>query len=123
MINQKSNIILIEDDLELLDLMYLALSDEGYDVKKFNGPQFTYKNMSNKPHLFIIDAWIGNEKMGINQAKYLKRFYDDGENCKVIMISGDNSIENEMCYTKNMKFLAKPFGVDHFLDLVSTTLH
>lgn len=123
MINQESSIIIIEDDRELLEVMSLVLSDEGYSVESYNSPQFTYKDMNNKRHLFIIDAWIGNEKMGVNQAKYLNRFYDDGDNCKVIMISGDYSIENEMNFTKNMKFLPKPFELDDFLNLVNTSLN
>lgn len=117
-----SNIVLVEDDQNLLELLAFVLRDEGYTVKSFSNPQFKYARKKTEPKLYILDAWIGNDKTGLNQAKYLESFHDSEIPSSIIVMSSDHSIKNQMHINNKYIFLPKPFKIDQFLELVQKTI-
>lgn len=120
MSSKDQNIILVEDDQELLELLAFVLKDEGYNVRSYENPQFKYVRKKTKPELYILDAWIGNTKTGLLQAKYLESFYSSTTPTSIIVMSSDHTIKNQMHLNKNYVFLPKPFKIDTFLKLIRT---
>jgi CheY-like chemotaxis protein len=96
-------ILVIDDDEQVLDMLYESLTREGYDVlKASNGEQGLRLCRENSVDLIITDI-IMPEKEGIETIIELRQ---DFPNVKIIAISGGGRAG-----TKDYLQMAKIFGV------------
>jgi CheY-like chemotaxis protein len=98
-----ARILVIDDDEQVLDMLYESLTREGYDVlKASNGEQGLRLCRENSVDLIITDI-IMPEKEGIETIIELRK---DFPNVKIIAISGGGRAG-----TKDYLQMAKIFGV------------
>ena len=99
-----ARILVIDDDEQILDMLYESLTREGYDVlKASNGEQGLKLYREESVDLIITDI-IMPEKEGLETIIELKKDFPD---VKIIAISGGGRIG-----TKDYLHIAKMFGVE-----------
>jgi DNA-binding response OmpR family regulator len=98
-----ARILLIDDDEQVLDMLYESLTREGYDVLRASNGEQGLRLYRQEPVDLIITDIIMPEKEGIETIIELRRDFPD---VKIIAMSGGGSIG-----TKDYLHLAKIFGV------------
>jgi len=98
-----ARILLIDDDEQVLDMLYESLTREGYDVLRASNGEQGLRLYRQKPVDLIITDIIMPEKEGIETIIELRRDFPD---VKIIAMSGGGRIG-----TKDYLHLAKIFGV------------
>jgi len=98
-----ARILVIDDDEQVLDMLYESLTREGYDVLRASNGEQGLRLYRQKPVDLIITDIIMPEKEGIETIIELRRDFPD---VKIIAMSGGGRIG-----TKDYLHLAKIFGV------------
>jgi len=98
-----ARILVIDDDEQVLDMLYESLTREGYDVLKASNGEQGLKLYREEPVDLIITDLIMPEKEGIETIIELRQ---DVPEVKIIAISGGGRIG-----TKDYLNMAKIFGV------------
>ena len=98
-----ARILVIDDDEQVLDMLYESLTREGYDVLRASNGEQGLRLYRQKPVDLIITDIIMPEKEGIETIIELRRDFPD---VKIIDMSGGGRIG-----TKDYLHLAKIFGV------------
>ncbi|MDH4207147.1 MAG: response regulator [Desulfobacteraceae bacterium] len=98
-----ARILVIDDDVLVLDMLYESLTREGYDVLRASNGEQGLKLYREDPVDLIITDLIMPEKEGIETIIELRQDFPD---VKIIAISGGGRIG-----TNNYLHLAKIFGV------------
>lgn len=98
-----ARILLIDDDEQVLDMLYESLTREGYDVLRASNGEQGLRLYRQEPVDLIITDIIMPEKEGIETIIELRRDFPD---VKIIAMSGGGRIG-----TKDYLHLAKIFGV------------
>jgi len=107
-----SQILIVEDDVEVYDLLSRVLKSMGYENIKIaaTGKDAVVKVMAEKPDLVLLD--LGLPK--IDGAAVLRRIKNIYENIPVIIITAfpDSDIAKEARKQGVSGFIAKPFDVN-----------
>ena len=112
------NIIVIDDDVDILKMLHIILTAEGYHVNCFTNWYDGYNQINiSKPSLIIIDVNLGNGD-GRKVSKLLK-FKSDTHLFPVCLISGDCTIENEFSSYDADEFISKPFKNQFLIERVN----
>ena len=98
-----ARILVIDDDVLVLDMLYESLTSEGYDVLRASNGKEGLKLYRKEPVDLIITDLIMPEKEGIETIIELRHDFPD---VKIIAISGGGRIG-----TKDYLNMAKIFGV------------
>ncbi len=98
-----ARILVIDDDEQVLDMLYESLTREGYDVLRASNGEQGLRLYRQEPVDLIITDIIMPEKEGIETIIELRRDFPD---VKIIAMSGGGRIG-----TKDYLHLAKIFGV------------
>ena len=98
-----ARILLIDDDEQVLDMLYESLTREGYDVLRASNGEQGLRLYRQEPVDLIITDIIMPEKEGLETIIELRQDFPD---VKIIAISGGGRIG-----TKDYLHLAKIFGV------------
>jgi len=98
-----ARILVIEDDEQVLDMLYQMLIREGYDVLKASNGREGMRLYREEPIDLIITDLIMPEKEGIETIIELRRDFPD---VKIIAISGGGRVG-----TKDYLHIAKILGV------------
>jgi len=98
-----ARILVIDDDVLVLDMLYESLTREGYDVLRASNGEEGLKLYREEPVDLIITDLIMPEKEGIETIIELRQDFPD---VKIIAISGGGRIG-----TKDYLQMAKIFGV------------
>jgi CheY-like chemotaxis protein len=98
-----ARILVIDDDVIVLDMLYESLTREGYDVLKASNGEEGLRLYREEPVDLIITDLLMPEKEGIETIIELRQDFPD---VKIIAISGGGRIG-----TKNYLKMAKIFGV------------
>jgi len=98
-----ARILVIDDDEQVLDMLYESLTREGYDVLKASNGEQGLKLYREEPVDLIITDLIMPEKEGIETIIELRQDFPE---VKIIAISGGGRIG-----TKDYLNMAKIFGV------------
>ena len=96
-------ILVIDDDVHVLDMLYESLTCEGYDVLRASNGEKGLKIFRREPVDLIITDLFMPEKEGIETIIELRQDFPD---VKIIAISGGGRIG-----TKDYLQMAKIFGV------------
>jgi CheY-like chemotaxis protein len=98
-----ARILVIDDDVLVLDMLYELLTREGYDVLRASNGEEGIRLYRKEPVDLIITDLIMPEKEGIETIIELRKDFPD---VKIIAISGGGRIG-----TKDYLNMAKIFGV------------
>ena len=98
-----ARILLIDDDEQVLDMLYESLTREGYDVLRASNGEQGLRRYRQEPVDLIITDIIMPEKEGIETIIELRQDFPD---VKIIAMSGGGRIG-----TNDYLHLAKIFGV------------
>lgn len=98
-----ARILVIDDDEQVLDMLYESLTREGYDVLRASNGEHGLRLYRQEPVDLIITDIIMPEKEGIETIIELQQDFPD---VKIIAMSGGGRIG-----TKDYLHLAKIFGV------------
>jgi len=98
-----ARILVIDDDEQVLDMLYESLTREGYDVLRASNGEQGLRLYRQEPVDLIITDIIMPEKEGIETIIELRQDFPD---VKIIAMSGGGRIG-----TKDYLHLAKIFGV------------
>ena len=98
-----ARILVIDDDEQILDMLYESLTREGYDVLRASNGEQGMRLYREEPVDLIITDLIMPEKEGIETIIELRQDFPD---VKIIAISGGGRTG-----TKDYLHMAKIFGV------------
>ncbi len=109
-------VLLIDDDEDLLDVVTLALADEGYHaVTAPNGAAAFVLLSQARPALILLDV-----RMPITDGRDFIRAYREtpGEHVPIILVSAVNHLAEVAREVGAEGHLAKPFELDELLKVV-----
>ncbi len=116
--NDQRTILLIDDDIDLQQLVKIALRSKGYQVETANnGLEGLEKLKTLTPHLIILD--MNMPKMG--GLEFYQRICDANNQPKypVLVLTARTNMEHLFKEFNIDGFMAKPFEVDELLETVN----
>ncbi len=109
-------IVVLEDEKSILDLMEIALEEEGFDVIAINHYEPAEYFIDFDPQLILLDIRLSNgyghilrENLKANQKTSM---------IPVILVSGADNLSKIAKDSKADGFLSKPFNVDELINCV-----
>src|SRR6202008_123741 len=118
-----SDVLVVDDEVDIRDLVAGILEDEGYAVRTAaDSDQALAAIRARKPALLVLDIWMqGGGMDGLELLDLVKELDAD---LPVIMISGHGNIETAVSAIKRgaYDFLEKPFKSDRLLLIVQRAL-
>ncbi|WPU96946.1 response regulator [Mucilaginibacter sabulilitoris] len=114
----KKRILIIEDDPDVLEMMYMVLTEDGYNVvpSRDYWPLRDIKSLM--PDLILIDNWLA-ESDNKNICKKLKEGHDT-KNIPIILVSGDPRVQQMALESHANAFLSKPFDIAELVAIART---
>jgi DNA-binding response OmpR family regulator len=117
----KSKILVCDDDQGILDIVSIILESNDYQVKTLNNGKSIEKKISDyKPDLILLDLWMPGAD-GKEVTKILKR-QELTKNIPIIIVSALNETEKISKEIGADGFLAKPFDMNDLLLTVEKML-
>lgn len=110
-------VLLIEDDVDILDIIYYMLSEDGYMVLRSTGEDALSLAQEKVPDLILLDHRLENI-WGSDICRALKQDFRT-KAIPVIMISAAMRLEQTATAAGADAILHKPFGMEELLDLVA----
>jgi DNA-binding response OmpR family regulator len=115
-------ILAVDDDSDILDVLRIILEEEGYEVFTLANAKHVFDEVErNRPDLILLDVMLGGLD-GRDICKALKEhllFRD----IPVVMISASHNLDTLLLSPGAPdNFLAKPFDIDHLVEMVRTHL-
>jgi DNA-binding response OmpR family regulator len=122
-IYDKPYILVIDDDPDILDAIRAMLEDEGHHVQtseKGDYAESLRDIAGGLPDLIVLDGLLS----GKDGRAICQKLKEQGETCRipVIMISAHPDAERSVKDVGADAFVAKPFSIDDFLDVVNRLL-
>ncbi len=121
---KKIKILIVDDDENLTLLIEARLKATDYNVRIANSAGAAYRTyLSFKPQLVITDIGIGDD----NGLDLMRRIRRESGSVKTIYITGDperfrSALAEERKF-HHAEVLAKPFGDNQLIDMVSAQAH
>lgn len=118
----KGRITVIDDDNDLRNLLQIALTNEGYEVKTYaSGDEFIkgYQTVS-VSDLYVIDLNLGG-KNGFELCLHLRSF-SDTQQSQVILISANPEVQQLAQDARADDYMLKPFTLRELVKKVSILL-
>ena len=118
-----SDVLVVDDEVDIRDLVAGILSDEGYAVRTATDSESALAAIrARKPALLILDIWMAGG--GLDGLELLDMIKGLDADLPVIMISGHGNIETAVSAIKRgaYEFLEKPFKSDRLLLVVQRAL-
>src|SRR6266853_198446 len=118
-----SEILVVDDEIDIRELMAGILADEGYETRVASDSDGTLSAIAHRrPHLVVLDVWLQGSRLdGIQVLDVLKREHPD---MPVVIISGHGTIETAVAAIKKgaYDFIEKPFKADRLIHVVRRAL-
>src|SRR3569623_1561239 len=112
----RKTILLVEDDEDILDILYILLTEEKYDVIRSKGDDAFQQALTYQPFLVLLDHSL-KAVWGADICKALKA--DSGtKDIAVIMMSAAADLEPMAALAGADGMLKKPFDLDQLLQLI-----
>lgn len=110
-------VLIVEDDRAIAEMLQLMLQGEGYDVEMQTDGQAAQKMQEPLPDLLLLDIRLsGTDGRAI--CRYLKS-QERTRHLPIILISATKQTADIARETGAEAFLAKPFAMQEFLELVA----
>jgi DNA-binding response OmpR family regulator len=114
-------IVIVDDDVDILEFMHLALAYAGYDVRvSTTGKDLQQLRPGDLPDLILLDVKLAEED-GRVICQHLKT-NEQTKDVPIIMLSAHVSVRKLQQECSADDFLAKPFELDILLDKVEKHL-
>src|SRR5512146_3010437 len=108
-----SDILVVDDEIDIRELMAGILSDEGYVTRVASDSDGTLAAIAHRrPHLVELDVWLQGSRLdGIQVLDVLRREHPE---MPVVIISGHGTIATAVAAIKKgaYDFIEKPFKAD-----------
>lgn len=106
-----SKVIVVDDDYSTTSLVKMLLEMEGYEVITCSNRETALDEADERATAFIIDCYLGKNLSGIDILRTL-RGHDDPtvRDAPIIMVSGDQRLEEEVMEAGADRFLTKPYS-------------
>ncbi len=118
-----SDILVVDDEIDIRELMAGILSDEGFLTRAASDSDGALSSIAQRrPHLVVLDVWLQGSRLdGIQLLDVLKREHPD---LPVVIISGHGTIETAVAAIKKgaYDFIEKPFKADRLCHVVRRAL-
>jgi DNA-binding response OmpR family regulator len=114
-------ILILDDNEDILEMMKVALEDEGHEVECMINTNDIYKTISHiKPDLLIVDYILP----GINGGELCHQVKTNPktEHIPVIMVSGHQRVLQSLGTYGADVFIAKPFSLEDIVSNVNNCL-
>ena len=115
-------ILILDDNEDILEMMKIALEDEGHEVECMTTTDDIYKTISHiKPHLLIVDYILS----GINGGEFCHQVKTNPKTAHipVILVSGHQRVLESFGTTYGADaFIAKPFSLEDIVNNVNDCL-
>ena len=119
---QIPSIFIADDEEEIRNLFKEVLESKGYEIlpPATNGHEAVelFLAMSEKPNLFILDNRMP-VKTGL---EVTLEILDDMPDARIILMSGDDKIKDEVTHDANIGVLIKPFSLMTLIEAVAYML-
>lgn len=116
-------ILVVDDETDIREVISDLLQDEGYQTRTAeNGEAAIEMVKSYRPHLIILDIWLGSNRLdGIKVLDILQKEYPG---LPVVMMSGHGNIETAVNAIKlgAYDYIEKPFKSDRLLYVIKRSL-
>ena len=110
-------VFIFDDNLEILELCTEILEDIGFQVKTSPTTNDIVQQVKEYlPDLIFMDNWLPDIS-GIEATRLLKA-NQDLKNIPVIYFSANSNISELAAEAQADDFIAKPFDIDHFEEIV-----
>jgi two-component system nitrogen regulation response regulator NtrX len=111
-----SDILIVDDEMDIRELVAGILQDEGYDTRTARDSDDALASIrSRRPNLVFLDIWLQGSKLdGLQLLDSVKSEHPD---LPVVMISGHGNIETAVAAIKQgaYDFIEKPFKADRLV--------
>jgi two-component system, NtrC family, nitrogen regulation response regulator NtrX len=118
-----SDILIVDDEVDIRDIVSGILSDEGYETRTAkNSDEALAAIEARRPHLVFLDIWLQGSRLdGLQLLQIIK---DQNPALPVVMISGHGNIETAVSAIKlgAYDFIEKPFKADRLILIAERTL-
>ena len=118
-----SDILVVDDEIDIRELMAGILSDEGFVTRGASDSDAAMAAITQRrPHLVVLDVWLQGSRLdGIQLLDLLKTEHPD---LPVVIISGHGTIETAVAAIKKgaYDFIEKPFKADRLCHVVRRAL-
>ncbi|MBP7967074.1 response regulator transcription factor [Candidatus Woesebacteria bacterium] len=114
--NRPIKILVADDDLSILEVIDLMLTDEGYVVETVSDGEEIYKIEKDFPDLILLDIWMSGMD-GRDICKYIKS-QEHLKHIPVILISANKDTAIIATESGADDFIAKPFEMEELLSKV-----
>jgi DNA-binding response OmpR family regulator len=120
MISKK--ILILDDDLDILEILSLLLSETGYQIRSLDRGETIFENIEDfKPDLILMDVMLA----GMDGRAICKNIKENQITSflPVILISGTHDLADSLHLPGGPNdFVAKPFNIDHLLAKIQKQL-
>lgn len=115
-------ILAVDDDSDILDVIRIILEDEGYEVTTLTDGKKVFDVVGDdQPDLILLDVMLGGLD-GRDICKALKSHHAF-KNIPIVMISASHNLDKSLLAPGSPNdFLAKPFDIDHLINMVKAQL-
>src|SRR5450631_192190 len=117
------DILIVDDEADIRDVIADLLQDEGYQTRTAeDGEKAIELVKQRRPHLVILDIWLGNSRF--DGIKALEILHKDCPGLPIVMMSGHGNIETAVNAIKMgaYDYIEKPFKADRLLLVLKRAL-
>ena len=116
-----SKILVVDDDMDILTLVKMSLTLNGFDVEALQRWEQVYTAIGNfHPDLILLDVSLGGAD-GREICKSIKADKET-EHIPVILFSANAEMEKSLEYCHAEAFIAKPYELSYFLNTIRDTI-
>ncbi|GAA6157094.1 sigma-54 dependent transcriptional regulator [Pyruvatibacter sp.] len=118
-----SDILIVDDELDIRELMAGILDDEGYETRLAGNSDETLKAIQARvPRMVLLDVWLQGSRMdGLDLLDAIKEKHPD---LPVVVISGHGNVETAVTAIKKgaYDYIEKPFKADRLVLIVQRAI-
>lgn len=114
-------ILVVDDDIDILTVVQLVLSNNGFEVAAISNWKQIYTQIDAfNPDLILLDVSLGTQD-GRNICKQLKSG-DDTKHIPIILFSANHNVEKSVSECLADSFISKPFDINDLIDGINSKL-
>ncbi len=118
-----SDILIVDDELDIRELMAGILDDEGYETRLAGNSDETLRAIQARvPRMVLLDVWLQGSRMdGLELLDAIKEKHPD---LPVVVISGHGNVETAVTAIKKgaYDYIEKPFKADRLVLIVKRAI-
>ena len=116
-------VLVVDDDPEIRRLVASLLTEAGYDAHTaIDGDHARRSSLALRPDLIILDIHVPDKAMALRFAQAYRDRVPAERRAPIIALSGASDLEETGQQLGASAFLAKPFGIEELLRVVTKFL-